>query len=162
MKRSVVILGLVAMLAGCGHNSSETDNTPATLSDALNNHVFELKEVDGKPVTAREVGAPSLSFIRDTDASLRITGQMCNNFMGRATLQGQILKAPMLAMTKRLCADDQLNDLDHALGKVLESGATVNYARGKLTLKGSDRTLVYYLKVGSAVEPKPAASGGHH
>lgn len=163
MKRSVVILGLAAILAGCGHNSGDTDNTPATLSDALNNHVFELKEVDGKPATAREVGAPSLSFIRDTDTtSLRIAGQMCNNFMGKATLQGQILKAPMLAMTRRLCADDQLNDLDHALGKVLEGGATVDYSRGKLTLKGSDRTLVYYLKVGSVAEQKNAASDGHH
>lgn len=161
MKRSVVILGLAVMLAGCGHNGSETDNMPTTLSDALNDHVFELKEVDGKPFTVREVGAPSLSFIHDTDASLRINGQMCNNFMGKATLQEQVLKAPMLAMTRRLCADDQLNDLDHALGKMLENGATVDYAHGKLTLKGSDRTLVYYLKVGGTAEQKSAA-GSHH
>lgn len=164
MKRSVIVLGMTAMLAGCGHSSnSEGDTTPPTLSDAVNNHVFELKEVDGKAITAREVGAPSLSFIRNDDGSLRIAGQMCNNFSGAATLNGQVITAPMLAMTRRLCADEQLNALDHDIGTLLEKGATADYGRGKLTLKTASKTLVYFIKVGSAaVEAKPASGGGHH
>ncbi|WP_414501011.1 MULTISPECIES: META domain-containing protein [unclassified Zymobacter] len=162
MKRSVVILGMAALLAGCGHSKTESDNTPPTLNDAVNNHVFELKEVDGKAIDSREVGAPSLSFVRNDDGSLRIAGQMCNSFSGSAKLDGQVLTAPMLAMTRRLCADDQLNALDHDIGTMLEKGATVEYGRGKLTLKANAKTLVYFIKVGSAAEEKPAASGGHH
>lgn len=158
MKYSVVVLGLITMLAGCGH-SPEGDGTPATLDDALNNHAFELKEVDGKAVSTQEVGAPSLTFIRNGEASLRVGGQMCNSFMGNATLKEQTLTAPVLAMTRRLCADDQLNALDHDIGTMLEKGAAVDYARGKLTLKGDSRTLVYFIKVESAAaEQKP----GHH
>lgn len=163
MMRSVIVLGMTAMLAGCGHSdNSDGDTTPPTLNDAVNNHVFELKEVGGKAITAREVGAPSLSFIRNDDGSLRIAGQMCNNFSGVAKLKGQVLTAPMLAMTRRLCADDQLNTLDHDIGMMLEKGATLDYARGKLTLKADAKTLVYFIKVGSPAQEKPASGGGHH
>lgn len=163
MKRSVMILGMAAMLAGCGHSDAGKDTTPPTLTDAVNNHVFELKEVDGKAIATREVSAPSLSFVRNDDGTLRIAGQMCNNFSGSAKLDGQVLTAPMLAMTRRLCADDQLNALDHDIGTMLEKGATADYGRGKLTLSADSKTLVYFIKVGSATaDEKPASSGGHH
>lgn len=162
MKRSVVVLGMAAVLAGCGHGKSDNDNTPPNLNEAVNNHVFELKEVDGKAISSREVGAPSLSFIRSEDGALRIVGQMCNSFSGSAKLNDQVLTAPMLAMTRRLCADDQLNALDHDIGTMLEKGATAEYSRGKLTLKTDAKSLVYFIKVGSPdAEQKPAA-GGHH
>lgn len=163
MTRLVVVLGMAAaVLAGCGHGKSDSDSTPPNLNDALNNHVFELKEVDGQAVTSREVGAPSLSFIRSEDGTLHLVGQMCNSFSGNAKLNDQVLKAPMLVMTKRLCGDDQLNALDHHIGTMLEKGATVEYSRGKLTLKTDANTLVYFIKVGPSDAEQTPAAGGHH
>ena len=163
MTRLVVVLGMVAaVLAGCGHGKSDSDSTPSNLNDALNSHVFELKEADGQAISSREVGAPSLSFTRGEDGALRIAGQMCNSFSGNAKLNDQVLTAPMLVMTRRLCGDDQLNALDHDIGTMLEKGATVEYSRGKLTLKTDAKTLVYFIKVGlPAADQKPAAGGQH-
>lgn len=160
MKRSAIVLGIATVLAGCGHNSDTQG--PVSLEESLVGHVFELKEVDGNAITAREVGIPSISFMRDDASSLRVAGRMCNSFMGPAILQGTTLTSKGLGMTRMLCGDDMLNTLDHDIGTQLEKGTHVEFANGKLTLKGEPHTLVYHLKVGNASAEQKSASSGHH
>ena len=158
MKHSAVILSALAILAGCSRGGDQ--QKPSSPEASLIGHIFELKEVDGKAVTVQELGVPSLSFVRDDTASLRVAGRMCNSFTAPATLVGNKLTAKGMVMTKMLCGDDALNALDHDIGAQLEKGTQIEFANGKLTLKGEPHTLVYFLKAGEA-SAMPSAPDAH-
>ncbi|MEW7315088.1 heat shock protein HslJ [Buttiauxella gaviniae] len=130
-------LALAAMvLAGCAQSG---DKSAVTVQD-LQHHRYVLQTVDGKPLTGIH-RMPELSF----GENMHIAGSMCNRFMGQATLEDDTLKAKGLGMTMMMCAEPELNQLDHMINDMLTAGAKVALAPQQLTLKTSQHTLVYKL-----------------
>jgi heat shock protein HslJ len=68
---------------------------------------------------------------------------MCNRFNGQGKLTEGELKVGNLAMTRKLCADQQLNTLDQALADMLRKGAQVDLTQDQLTLATAERTLMF-------------------
>lgn len=138
MKRTALLILTTLTLAGCAQPSAQK-----TLSaQDLENHRFVLQSVNGTPFVATETGKlPELGF----GDKMQISGSMCNRFFGQATLNGDQLKAEGLAMTRMMCAEPQLNELDNQLGQMLHTGAQVSLNGQQLTLKNEQHTLVYTL-----------------
>lgn len=134
MKKSITLLmAAVTAMAVSGCSSSGVDN------QQLRDRYFVLNSVDGKPVTAREGIRPGIRF----SPEMRVSGVMCNRFFGQGQLSGEQLHVPQLASTRMRCRDDQLNQWEQMLGRVLEAGVTLSLHQQTLTLSGSGHTLVY-------------------
>lgn len=139
--KNVFFLLTAALLTGCVYNSNIS-----TGADQLQHHRFVLESVNGKTISGN--GAPlELSFGEKQSLldKIYISGSMCNGFSGTASLDKGELKATHLAMTRKLCADPQLNALDHTLSAMLRQGAQVDLTEQQLTLATADQTLVYRL-----------------
>jgi heat shock protein HslJ len=102
--------------------------------------------VDGKAVKATTT-QPEISFKALSDISLvnniSVSGVMCNTFNGQGKLSEGELKVKTLAMTRKLCTEPQLNELDQAIGDMLRKGAQVDLTEDQLTLATADKTLMF-------------------
>lgn len=136
MKKLASLMLATMVLAGCAQSG---DKGTVTAQD-LQHHRYVLQTVDGKPLDGIK-RMPELSF----GENMHISGAMCNRFMGQATLADNTLKAKGLGMTMMMCAEPQLNQLDHMINDMLTTGAKVGLTQQQLTLKTSQHTLVYKL-----------------
>ncbi|MEF3100650.1 heat shock protein HslJ [Raoultella ornithinolytica] len=135
MNKFAALLAAGVLLSGCVYNSKVS-----TSAEQLQHHRFVLTSVNGQAL--KEGAKPlELSFGEKTFVS----GNMCNRFSGEGKVSDGELKVKELAMTRMLCADPQLNELDATLGKMLRDGAQVDLTENQLTLATADRTLVYKL-----------------
>ncbi|MEX0494867.1 heat shock protein HslJ [Raoultella terrigena] len=135
MNKFAALLAAGVLLSGCVYNSKVS-----TSAEQLQHHRFVLSSVNGQAL--KEGSKPlELSFGEKTFVS----GNMCNRFSGEGKVSDGELKVKELAMTRMLCADPQLNELDATLGKMLRDGAQVDLTENQLTLATADRTLVYKL-----------------
>ena len=138
MKRTALLIMTTMALAGCAQPSEQKSLS----AQDLENHRFVLQSVNGTPFVAKEgANVPELSF----GDKLQLSGAMCNRFFGQATLSGDQLKAEGMAMTRMMCAEPQLNDLDNQFGQMLTSGAQISLNGQQLTLKNDQHTLTYTL-----------------
>lgn len=131
---SVALLAAGMILAGCVSTSDVT-----TQPEQLQHHRFVLESVNGKNVTGQK--PMELSFGED----MHISGNMCNQFTGEGKLSDGELKVKNMAMTKMLCTDPQLNQLDKTLSAMLHDGVQVDLTEDQLTLGTSNDSLVYKL-----------------
>lgn len=141
MKNVFFVLAAAALLSGCVYNSKMSTN-----ADQLQHHRFVLESVNGKTVSRK--GTPlELSFGEKQPIleKIYVSGNMCNGFSGTATLHKGELKTSELAMTRKLCSDAQLNELDATFSNMLRQGAQVDLTEQQLTLATADQTLVYRL-----------------
>lgn len=141
MKNVFFVLAAAALLSGCVYNSKMSTN-----ADQLQHHRFVLESVNGKTVSSK--GTPlELSFGEKLPIleEIYVSGNMCNGFSGTATLHKGELKTSELAMTRKLCSDAQLNELDATFSNMLRQGAQVDLTEQQLTLATADQTLVYRL-----------------
>lgn len=141
MKNVFFVLAAAALLSGCVYNSKMSTN-----ADQLQHHRFVLESVNGKTVSSK--AAPlELSFGEKQPIleKIYVSGNMCNGFAGTATLHKGELKTSELAMTRKLCSDAQLNELDATFSNMLRQGAQVDLTEQQLTLATADQTLVYRL-----------------
>ena len=76
---------------------------------------------------------------------LMISGSMCNRFSGEGKLSNGELTAKGLAMTRMMCANPQLNELDNTISEMLKEGAQVDLTANQLTLATAKQTLTYKL-----------------
>lgn len=136
MKKILIPLLAGMTLAGCQSTSSSSHITPETLQ----HHRYVLQTVNGAPLDATR-RVPELSF----GEKMHVSGSMCNRFMGQGELHGDTLKVNVLASTRMLCAEPQLNELDKLIGEMLSQGATVSVEKQQLTLHYRQYTLVYKL-----------------
>ena len=74
-----------------------------------------------------------------------LSGSLCNQFSAMATVTNGELSAPDLVMTRKLCRNAQLNQLDATLATMLRQGAQVDLTESQLTLATADQTFVYKL-----------------
>ncbi|MFG6656012.1 heat shock protein HslJ [Scandinavium sp. M-37] len=133
-KVSVTLLAAGMMLAGCVSTSKVT-----TQPEQLQHHRFVLESVNGKNVTSQK--PLELSF----GEKMHISGNMCNQFTGEGKLSDGELKVKNLAMTRMMCTDPQLNQLDNTLSAMLHEGVQVDLTENQLTLATSNDSLVYKL-----------------
>ncbi|MEO3988839.1 heat shock protein HslJ [Pseudocitrobacter cyperus] len=141
MKRKVYLLAAIALLAGCVYNSKVS-----TGAEQLQHHRFVLESVDGKALTQSKTPL-ELSFGQQTSIihHLHVSGNMCNRFNGTGRVSDGALKVKELAMTRKLCTDPQLNELDQTLSTMLSEGAQIDLTESQLTLATAQHTLVYKL-----------------
>ncbi|RAU37979.1 heat shock protein HslJ [Enterobacter sp. RIT418] len=141
MKKLVAVSLFSLIVAGCV-NPGKASVQP----DQLQNHRFVLENVNGKAVKAASA-QPEISFSAEHDLSLikniAVSGVMCNRFTGQGKLSEGELKVKNLAMTRRLCTEPQLNELDQTLSDMLSKGAQVDLTEDQLTLATADKSLVF-------------------
>jgi heat shock protein HslJ len=133
-KVTVALLAAGMLLAGCVSTSKVT-----TQPEQLQHHRFVLESVNGKNVTSQK--PLELSF----GEKMHISGNMCNQFTGEGKLSDGKLKVKKLAMTRMMCTDPQLNQLDNTLSAMLHDGVQVDLTENQLTLGTSNDSLVYKL-----------------
>ena len=131
MKKVAALVALSLLMAGCV-SSDKIAVTP----EQLQHHRFVLESVNGKPVTSDKI-----SF----GEKMMISGSMCNRFSGEGKLSNGELTAKGLAMTRMMCANPQLNELDNTISEMLKEGAQVDLTANQLTLATAKQTLTYKL-----------------
>ncbi|MGX9869423.1 heat shock protein HslJ [Enterobacter mori] len=141
MKKLVAVTFLSLALAGCV-NPGKASVQP----EQLQSHRFVLENVDGKAIT-KTATQPEISFSALSDISLikniTVSGVMCNSYNGQGKLSEGALTVKTLAMTRKLCTDPQLNELDQAIGDMLRKGAQVDLTEDQLTLATAEKTLMF-------------------
>jgi len=141
MKKLVAVTFLSLALAGCV-NPGKASVQP----EQLQNHRFVLENVDGKAIT-KTATQPEISFSALSDISLvkniTVSGVMCNRYNGQGKLSEGALTVKTLAMTRKLCTDPKLNELDQAIGDMLRTGAEVDLTEDQLTLATAEKTLMF-------------------
>ena len=141
MKKLIALSVISLALTGCV-NPGKAFVQP----EQLQNHRFVLENVNGKAVKTATT-QPEISFSALPDISLvnniSVSGQMCNRFNGQGKLSEGELKVKTLAMTRKLCTEPQLNELDQAIGDMLRKGAQVDLTEDQLTLATADKTLMF-------------------
>lgn len=141
MKKLVAVTFLSLALAGCV-NPGKASVQP----EQLQNHRFVLENVDGKAIT-KTATQPEISFSPLSDISLikniTVSGVMCNSYNGQGKLSEGALTVKTLAMTRKLCSDPQLNELDQVIGDMLRKGAQVDLTEDQLTLATAEKTLMF-------------------
>ena len=139
MKKLIVLSVISLVLTGCV-NPGKASVQP----EQLKNHRFVLENVNGKAVKTATT-QPEIGFSALPDISLvnSVSGQMCNRFNGQGKLSEGELKVKTLAMTRKLCTEPQLNELDQAIGDMLRKGAQVDLTEDQLTLATADKTLMF-------------------
>ncbi len=141
MKKLMALSVISLVLTGCV-NPGKASVQP----EQLTSHRFVLENVNGKAVK-NTTTPPEISFNALSDISLvnniSVSGAMCNRFSGQGKLSEGELKVKTLAMTRKLCNEPQLNELDQAIGDMLRKGAQVDLTEDQLTLATADKTLMF-------------------
>lgn len=146
----IVAVLFVIGLAGCGDGTDKAsassgdtaeEKAPSIGQADLLHHRFVLKSVDGVDYSGKE-RVPDLAF----NEGFRISGGICNRFMGQASLDGNLLFAKNMASTKMMCVDQDLNALEGFFPLMLEKGAAIRLEGKTLTLSGDGHVLVYELR----------------
>ncbi|QLM08321.1 heat shock protein HslJ [Escherichia fergusonii] len=135
MRKFVALIALSLLTAGCVSNGKMFVNR-----DQLQHHRFVLESVNGKPVTG-ETTQPELSF----GENMTVSGSMCNHFTGKGKLSDGELRVKDLAMTRKMCTNPQLNELDKTISQMLSNGAQVDLTANQLTLATAEHTLMFKL-----------------
>ncbi|HDR2842876.1 TPA: heat shock protein HslJ [Enterobacter sichuanensis] len=141
MKKLMALSVISLVLTGCV-NPGKASVQP----EQLTSHRFVLENVNGKAVK-NTTTPPEISFSALSDISLvnniSVSGAMCNRFSGQGKLSEGELKVKTLPMTRKLCTEPQLNELDQAIGDMLRKGAQVDLTEDQLTLATADKTLMF-------------------
>ncbi|MGU9869813.1 heat shock protein HslJ [Kluyvera ascorbata] len=141
MKKMLFLLAAAALLSGCVYNSKMS-----TGGEQLQHHRFVLESVNGKTINSSDTPL-DVSFGEKQPLlnHIYLSGEMCNRFSGTAKISNGELKASDLTMTRKICSDAQLNQLDATLSTMLRQGAQVDLTEQQLTLATADQTLIFKL-----------------
>lgn len=132
--KKLVALSLVSLaLAGCVNPGKAS-----VQAEQLEGHRFVLETVNGVAIKPSAV-PPEMSFGK----KMAVSGVMCNRFSGQGKLSEGELKVKAMAMTRKLCVEPQLNELDATIGDMLSKGAQVDLTEDQLTLATAEKTLMF-------------------
>ncbi|ASV55622.1 MULTISPECIES: heat shock protein HslJ [Lelliottia] len=132
--KKLVALSLVSLaLAGCVNPGKAS-----VQAEQLEGHRFVLESVNGVAIKPSAV-PPEMSFGK----KMAVSGVMCNRFSGQGKLSEGELKVKAMAMTRKLCVEPQLNELDATIGDMLSKGAQVDLTEDQLTLATAEKTLMF-------------------
>ncbi len=136
MKKTIFILPLIATafaISGCNKSNNIKD------TDLMHHH-FVLVKANGQEIVSDKYA--ELEF----GENMTITGKMCNLFSGKVALNDNVIKGAGLAMTKMVCPDKELNELDTVIEDLIVKGAKIELTKDQLILKNEDNELTYKLK----------------
>ncbi|MFQ1008837.1 META domain-containing protein [Gilliamella apicola] len=136
MKKTIFILPLIATafaISGCNKSNNIKD------TDLMHHH-FVLVKANGQEIVSDKY--TELEF----GENMTITGKMCNLFSGKVALNDNVIKGAGLAMTKMVCPDKELNELDTVIEDLIVKGAKIELTKDQLILKNEDNELTYKLK----------------
>lgn len=136
MSKLTVFTLLAAMFLSLGCATGPIDGL--INAQNLEQRSFVLVMVDGQKFSS-QVRQPYISFAEN----MKISGRICNNFVGQAVLQDNILSAPNLASTRMLCVEESVNQLETWLGMMLQDGAQISLDGPQLTLEGQGHVLLF-------------------
>ena len=136
IKTMLTVLSVLALLS---LGACKGENKQVESKDLLHRN-FELVSIDDKTFTGEKV--PNLEF----NEGMRISGAICNRYVGQAELQNNTLTAPNMASTKMICNDKVLDELESSMSRMLVSGAKVTLQGNVLTLEDSEQKLTFHLK----------------
>ena len=165
---ALLALPLVAVtaLAGCGSDSASSSandaptgstptdpveaSVPAADSDptALDGRAFVSTNVEGY-----ELVPESIIRISFEDGSLSVNAG-CNTMFGAYTVDGDVLRAPTLAMTQMAC-DTALMEQDAWISTLISGDPTVALDDDTLTITGPDAQVVTMLDTEVAEPDQP-------
>lgn len=131
-KISLLVIGLALFASvSCagGNKMKEAD---------LMHRRFVLESVDGVAF-ASKFRTPDIEF----GENFRVTGQVCNRYMGQGKLANDVLTVEKMASTLMMCPDEALNKLERDFSELLRNGVKTEFTGDTLTLSGGGRTLVY-------------------
>lgn len=132
--KKLVALSLVSLaLAGCVNPGKAS-----VQAEQLEGYRFVLESVNGVAIKPSAV-PPEMSFGK----KMAVSGVMCNRFSGQGKLSEGELKVKGVAMTRKLCTEPQLNELDATIGDILSKGAQVDLTEDQLTLATAEKTLMF-------------------
>lgn len=132
------MLSMLIMLAFLSLTACQSTNKQLNSKDLLH-HNFVLVSIDDKPFTGDRV--PNLEF----NENMRVSGGICNRYVGQAELQNNTLTVSNMASTKMIC-NNELDDLEGSMSKMLVNGAKVTLQGNILTLEDSEQKLTFHLK----------------
>ena len=136
MKKTIFILPLIATaltISGCNKSNNVKD------TDLMHHH-FVLVKANGQEIASDKYA--ELEF----GENMTITGKMCNLFSGKVALNDNVIKGAGLAMTKMVCPDRELGELDAVIEDLIVKGAKIELTKDQLILKNEDNELTYKLK----------------
>ena len=114
--------------------------------DAINGE-WNIVKINGKDITATPLD--SRAFIGFDVAAKRVYGCAgCNRMTGALQADaatGVLTFDDKMAMTRMMCANPQLNELDNTISEMLKEGAQVDLTANQLTLATAKQTLTYKL-----------------
>lgn len=133
MKKLVALSLFSLALAGCVNPGKAS-----VQAGQLEGHRFVLESVNGVAIKPSAV-PPEMSF----GEKMAVSGVMCNRFSGQGKLSEGELKVKGMAMTRKLCTEPQLKELDATIGDMLSKGAQVDLTEDQLTLATAEKTLMF-------------------
>ena len=136
IKTILTAFGVLALLSLAACQSD--DSKPLEAKDLLH-HNFVLVSIDDKPFSGDK--APSIEF----NENFHVSGAICNRYVGKGELQNNTLTVPNMASTKMIC-NNELDDLEGSMSKMLVNGAKVTLQGNILTLEDSEQKLTFHLK----------------
>lgn len=95
---------------------------------------FELQSINGAAYNLKEK-RPSLEF----NEGFQMSGAICNGFMGKASLENGVLRAPHMAATRKLCFEEAMNRLEIDFFSLMQSGAELEFDGQRLVLRGKSK-----------------------
>lgn len=138
MKKLYLILIILPLMAACAGGSAGPEGSNALTEADLLQKNFTLVSVNGKAFAAKG-RMPSIHF----GDNMRVTGQVCNRFMGNGSLKDGVLTVPQMASTMMLCADNNLNRLEGEFGAIMREGASISLKDDRLIISKGATTLEY-------------------
>ena len=109
---------------------------PPAISD-LEHRRFVLASMDGATFSASRT--PDIAFAE----GFRVSGQMCNRYMGQGVLDKGVLTVSQMASTKMFCMDAALNTVEEVFSSMLIAGAQADLSGDTLTLSQGGHVLVF-------------------
>lgn len=132
---------LLCLAAGLSLTACAAGSNIKVSEETLLHHNFVLQSVDGKSYNLQE-NAPTIAF----NEGMRVSGAICNQFMGKGSLNGNTLTVAQMVSTKKLCFEQELNQYEYLISQMLMAGVEVQYDGKNLTLRQGGHELVYLLK----------------
>ncbi len=135
MKKLLLSSMALVVLAACSSASSPMTQLVTKIPQVqeIEHHNYELVSINGKEYKAEKGGnIPSIAF----SENMQITGTMCNNFFGKGSISKRgVITAKGMGMTRMLCEDATLNNLDGDISDLLTNGAEITISEDGQYLK---------------------------
>ncbi|MBD1564789.1 META domain-containing protein [Vibrio sp. SA48] len=139
-KKLLAAISLPVLMTACASNG---DNVKQITAQDLQQHNWQLVQIDGKEVTnADKQKAPRLEIGEKMMAS---GNAGCNNFFGQAELKDNQFRIEKMGMTMMMCVGDVM-DTEQAFSQTLSDWSDITVTKDGLTLKNDVHTLTFTLR----------------